>query len=55
MKERKKPPEAVRLHTTTAYVYSALIRAGRDPQECQYEAIVLAKVLNMMIDKEAGK
>jgi hypothetical protein len=48
-----------RLEMTTAYVYAALIRAGRDPQECQYEAIMLAQCLNRRIDlessKEAGK
>ncbi len=52
---RKKQPDEVRLHTTTAYVYSAMIRAGRDPLGCQHESIMLAKSLNRRIDLEAGK
>ena len=44
-----------RLDTTTAYVYAAPIRAGRDPEMCQVEAIMLARELMGEIDAEAVK
>ena len=43
-----------KLETTAGFIYAALIRAGRDPQECQYEAIRLAQLLNGRIDLEAN-